>query len=69
MTTGVLFWIVFNVIIVTVLILDLGVLNRKAHKIALKEALIWSGVWISIALIFKHFCLLSSLARSKRLNF
>jgi tellurite resistance protein TerC len=55
MTTSLLFWIVFGFIIVTVLAIDLGVLNRRAHKIALKEALTWSGVWISIALIFNVF--------------
>ncbi len=55
MTTSLLFWIVFGFIIVTVLAVDLGVLNRRAHKIALKEALTWSGVWISIALIFNVF--------------
>ena len=55
MTTSLLFWIVFGFIIITVLAIDLGVLNRKAHKIALKEALAWSGVWISIALIFNIF--------------
>jgi tellurite resistance protein TerC len=38
-----------------VLALDLGVFNRRAHKISLKEALSWSGVWITIALIFNVF--------------
>jgi len=55
MTTSLLFWIVFGFIIITVLAIDLGILNRRAHKIALKEALTWSGVWISIALIFNVF--------------
>lgn len=34
------------------LALDLGVFNRKAHTISVKEALTWSAVWISLALIF-----------------
>jgi tellurite resistance protein TerC len=34
------------------LALDLLVFHRKAHEIKLKEALIWSGVWISLSLIF-----------------
>lgn len=55
MEPGILFWIVFTIVIVTVLALDLGVLNRNPHKIKLREALIWSGVWISIALIFNIF--------------
>ena len=55
MKASLLFWVVFNVIIVTVLALDLGVFNRRAHKISLKEALSWSGVWITLALIFNVF--------------
>jgi tellurite resistance protein TerC len=34
------------------LAIDLGVFHRKAHEVKLKEALIWSGVWISLAMIF-----------------
>jgi len=34
------------------LALDLGVFNRKNHEVKIKEALIWSGVWVSLALIF-----------------
>ncbi|HBC78152.1 MAG TPA: hypothetical protein DEO60_14945 [Bacteroidales bacterium] len=55
MEPGILFWVVFTIVIVTVLALDLGVLNRNPHKIKLREALIWSGIWISIALIFNVF--------------
>lgn len=55
MKTSLLFWVIFGIIIFTVLAIDLGILNRRAHKIALKEALAWSGVWISIALIFNIF--------------
>jgi tellurite resistance protein TerC len=32
--------------------LDLGLFNRKAHAIRYREAMIWSGVWISLAMIF-----------------
>jgi tellurite resistance protein TerC len=34
------------------LALDLGVFHRTAHKVEVKEALIWSGVWIGLALVF-----------------
>jgi len=34
------------------LAIDLGVFNRKAHEIRMKESLVWSGVWISLALLF-----------------
>jgi len=57
MEVSILFWIGFHVFIFTMLVLDLGVFNKKAHKIAVKEALIWSGVWISLALIFNVFVL------------
>ncbi|TFG43531.1 MAG: TerC family protein [Bacteroidia bacterium] len=55
MKNSLLFWTIFNIIILTVLTLDLGVINKKAHKVSLKEALAWSGVWISLALIFNLF--------------
>jgi len=57
MEVSILFWIGFHVFIFTMLVLDLGVFNKKAHKIAVKEALIWSAVWISLALIFNVFVL------------
>lgn len=46
------FWIGFNVFVLLMLALDLGVFNRKAHEVTVKEALIWSGVWMCLALIF-----------------
>ncbi|SIT89102.1 TerC family protein [Pontibacter indicus] len=46
------FWIGFNVFVLLMLALDLGVFNRKAHVVSVKEALTWSGVWISLALMF-----------------
>lgn len=45
-------WIIFNLFVLAMLAIDLGVFHRKAHEVKLKEALIWSGVWISLALIF-----------------
>lgn len=45
-------WIGFSLFILTMLSLDLGLFNRKAHTIRYKEAWIWSGVWVSLALIF-----------------
>lgn len=68
MKANLLFWAVFNVIIITVLALDLGVLNKKAHKISLKEAFLWSGVWITLALLFNVFVLLQ-LGKNKALEF
>ncbi|HEV2294029.1 MAG TPA: TerC family protein [Tepidisphaeraceae bacterium] len=45
-------WIGFIVFVLAMLALDLGVFHRKAHTVSVKEALIWSAVWISMALVF-----------------
>jgi tellurite resistance protein TerC len=45
-------WAGFNIFVLAMLALDLGVFNRKAHVISVKEALIWSAVWISLACLF-----------------
>jgi tellurite resistance protein TerC len=45
-------WIVFGVLIPVMLVLDLGVFHRRAHAVKVREALIWSSVWISLALLF-----------------
>lgn len=47
-------WISFLAFVILMLALDLGVFHRKAHEIKLREALIWSAVWISLALIFNY---------------
>lgn len=45
-------WILFNIFVLAMLALDLGVFHRKAHEVKIKEALIWSAVWIALALVF-----------------
>ena len=45
-------WIGFNAMVLLLLALDLGVFNRKAHAVSVKEALGWSAVWISLAVGF-----------------
>ena len=47
--------IVFFVLISFMLILDLGVLNKKSHAVSNKEAAIWTGVWISLSMLFSAF--------------
>lgn len=47
-------WIGFNVFVLAMLALDLGVFHRKSHEVKIKEALMWSGVWIALALIFNY---------------
>lgn len=52
MSSQTLLWIVFGVLVIVMLALDLGVFHRKAHAVKLREALIWSAVWITLSLIF-----------------
>lgn len=68
MENSILFWVVFNAVIFSMLALDLGVINRRAHKIALKEALIWSGIWIALAMSFNIFVLVE-FGKTKALEF
>jgi len=44
-------WIVFAVIFGIMLVVDLG-LNRKSHEVSFREALVWSSIWIALALAF-----------------
>ena len=52
METPIIFWIFFNVFVLIMLALDLGVFHRKTHEVSLKEALTWTSVWVLLALIF-----------------
>jgi tellurite resistance protein TerC len=45
-------WLVFGLIVATMLALDLGVFHRKARTIGTREAAVWSVIWISAALLF-----------------
>jgi tellurite resistance protein TerC len=47
-----LLWIVFSLSVLVLLALDLGVFHRKSHDISVKEAMIWSLIWIAVALVF-----------------
>ena len=52
MLSGILHWVVFNIFVLAMLALDLGVFHRKAHEVKIKEALTWSTIWIALALVF-----------------
>ncbi|OYQ36617.1 hypothetical protein CHU92_09460 [Flavobacterium cyanobacteriorum] len=43
---------VFSVVVIIMLLLDLGVFNKKSHVVSNREALLWSIVWISLSMIF-----------------
>lgn len=57
MEVSIYFWIGFHILIFLILGIDLGIFSRNAHKVPLKEALLWSGVWITVALAFNLFVL------------
>ncbi len=48
------FYVAFTIFVLAVLALDLGVFHKQAHEVSFKEASIWTGVWISLALVFNY---------------
>jgi tellurite resistance protein TerC len=52
MHTDIRFWILFNVFVIVMLALDLGIFSRKSHVVSVKEALTWTLVWVFLALVF-----------------
>ena len=46
---------VFSAVVIFMLLLDLGIFNKKSHVVTNKEAAIWSLVWISISMFFSIF--------------
>jgi len=47
-----LFWILFNLFVLAMLALDLGVFHRPAHVVKFREAVAWSATWIVLAIAF-----------------
>lgn len=47
-----MWWLAFAIMIFILLALDIAVFNRKSHEIKLKEAVLWSAFWITLALLF-----------------
>ena len=52
MDTPIIFWIIFNAFVVLMLALDLGVFNRKSHEVSVREALVWTLIWVFLAMVF-----------------
>lgn len=48
-------WIFFFAVVLVALFVDIGIVNRKSHAPTRKETLIWSAVWVSLALAFNGF--------------
>jgi tellurite resistance protein TerC len=47
-----IFWILFNVFILAMLAIDLGLVGRRGRELSFREALAWSALWIGLALAF-----------------
>src|SRR5437016_4538741 len=52
LATSTLAWVGFCIFILVMLAIDLGLFNRKPHEISYRNAAVWSGVWVALALIF-----------------
>ncbi|MFH1073749.1 MAG: TerC family protein [Candidatus Firestonebacteria bacterium] len=61
-------WIGFIVFVLVMLALDLGVFHKKDRELELKEALIWCGIWISLAIFF-NLGILFTLGKKPALEF
>ncbi|MGQ0813894.1 MAG: TerC family protein [Gemmatimonadota bacterium] len=61
-------WLGFNVFVLAMLALDLGVFHRHAHEVSLKEATGWTVVWVMLAMIF-NFGVYHLLGRTAGLEF
>src|SRR5579885_2102460 len=45
-------WVGFTLVVLTLLAIDLGVFHRASHEVHFREAVIWTAVWITLALLF-----------------
>jgi len=52
MSAPLLWWVLFNLFLLGMLALDLGVFHRKAREVRVREALAWTGVWVAVAMAF-----------------
>ena len=61
-------WVGFNVAVLAILALDLGVLHRRSAKVSLKEAAVWSAVWVALSLCFA-FAVYQTMGKQSGLEF
>ena len=61
-------WIGFNVVVLAILALDLGVLHRRSEKVSLKEAATWGAVWVALSLCFA-FAIYRTMGKESGLEF
>ncbi len=55
MNENLILWLGFSAFVLLMLFLDLFVFHKKTHEVKIKEAILWSIVWISLALLFNYF--------------
>jgi tellurite resistance protein TerC len=55
MSESAILWASFSLFVIGMLALDLGVFHRKTHVVSVKEALTWTAVWITLAMLFNLF--------------
>jgi tellurite resistance protein TerC len=48
-------WLFFFAVVLVALFIDIGVVNRRSHAPTRKETMVWSAVWVSLALLFNGF--------------
>jgi tellurite resistance protein TerC len=61
-------WVGFNLFVLFMLALDLGVFNKHEHEVSLKEAALWTTVWVSLAFAFNLF-LFVEIGKTRALEF
>ena len=54
-STETIFFIIFIAVIVAILLIDMLVIDRKAHEVSIKEAGAWTAVWVALAFCFAGF--------------
>src|SRR3954470_5281602 len=50
-------WLTFFSVVLVALFVDIGIVNRRSHQPSRKETLVWSAIWVSLALLFNGFIL------------
>jgi tellurite resistance protein TerC len=55
MSNEAILWTTFNLFVLAMLALDLGVFHRKTHTVNIREALTWTAVWVTLAMLFNLF--------------
>lgn len=68
MSSSLVLWLSFALVIGVMFVLDLGVFNRKSHAISFKEALAWTIAWVSVAMAFNVY-IYFTMGQEKALEF